>query len=38
MCESTGNVYTTTAGMTNYTWTVSAGGTITAGGTSTIIL
>lgn len=28
-----GNVYTTEAGMTNYTWIVSAGGTITAGGT-----
>jgi hypothetical protein len=32
--NSTGNVYTTQAAMTNYTWTVSAGGTITAGGTS----
>jgi len=32
---STGNVYTTEAGMTNYTWTVSAGGTITAGGNAT---
>ncbi|MEI6061300.1 MAG: GEVED domain-containing protein, partial [Bacteroidota bacterium] len=31
---STGNVYTTAAGMSNYAWTVSAGGTITAGGTS----
>jgi hypothetical protein len=30
--NSTGNVYSTTAGMTNYVWTVSAGGTITAGG------
>jgi len=29
---STGNVYTTQAGMTNYTWSVSAGGSITAGG------
>ena len=29
---STGNTYTTDAGMTNYTWTVSGGGTITAGG------
>ena len=29
---STGNVYSTVAGMTNYIWTVSAGGTITAGG------
>jgi hypothetical protein len=27
-----GNVYTTEAGMSNYTWVVSAGGTITAGG------
>lgn len=32
---STGNVYTTDAGMTNYLWTVSAGGTITSGGTPT---
>ena len=31
---TTGNVYTTQAGMTNYIWAVSAGGTITAGGTS----
>jgi hypothetical protein len=29
-----GNVYTTDAGNFNYLWTVSAGGTITAGGTS----
>ena len=29
---SAGNVYTTQAGMSGYTWTVSAGGTITAGG------
>ncbi|MBK7030149.1 MAG: hypothetical protein IPH45_13485, partial [Bacteroidales bacterium] len=29
--SSTGNVYSTEAGMTGYTWTVSAGGTITAG-------
>jgi hypothetical protein len=29
---STGNVYSTQAGMTNYLWTVSAGGNITAGG------
>src|SRR5664280_2766089 len=27
-----GNIYTTEAGMSNYTWVVSAGGTITAGG------
>jgi len=32
---STSNVYSTEAGMTNYIWTVSPGGTITAGGTST---
>ncbi len=32
---SAGNMYTTEAGMTDYTWTVSAGGTITAGGTVT---
>jgi hypothetical protein len=32
---STGNVYTTQAAMTNYIWTVSAGGQITAGGTTT---
>ena len=35
MCAGTsGNVYTTQAGMNNYTWIVSSGGTITAGGTS----
>ena len=33
--HSTGNVYTTQAGKTNYVWTVSAGGTIAAGGTAT---
>jgi hypothetical protein len=34
---STGNVYTTAAGMTGYIWVVSAGGTITAGaGTNAI--
>lgn len=32
---ATGNVYTTEAGMTTYVWSVSAGGTITAGGTAT---
>ena len=32
---TTGNVYSTQPGMTNYTWTVSTGGVITAGGTST---
>jgi hypothetical protein len=31
---STGNVYTTESGMTGYVWIVSAGGTITAGGTA----
>lgn len=31
---STGNVYTTGAGMSNYTWAVSAGGTVTSGGTT----
>lgn len=30
---TTGNVYTTQPGKTNYVWTVSAGGTITSGGT-----
>jgi hypothetical protein len=35
--NSTGNIYSTQAGMTGYTWTVSAGGTITAGtGTNAI--
>ena len=33
--NSTGNVYTTESGMTNYLWSVSAGGTITAGGGTT---
>lgn len=33
--NSSGNVYTTQAGMLNYQWTVSQGGTITSGGTST---
>ena len=32
---SSGNVYITQAGMSNYGWTVSAGGLITGGGTST---
>ncbi|MBN1463559.1 MAG: hypothetical protein JW922_07785, partial [Paludibacteraceae bacterium] len=32
VCEGVpGNVYSTETGMTNYTWTVSAGGTITSG-------
>jgi len=35
--NSTGHVYTTEAGMTNYSWTVSAGGTITSGSTSNAI-
>ena len=30
--NSIGNIYTTQTGMTNYIWSVSAGGTITAGG------
>ena len=35
VCESSAdNVYTTEAGMTSYVWTVSAGGTIVSGGTS----
>jgi hypothetical protein len=35
--NSTGNTYTTEAGMTNYSWTVSTGGTITSGtGTNSI--
>ena len=33
--NSTGNIYSTDAGMTNYAWIVSAGGTVTAGGTAT---
>ncbi len=33
--KSTGNVFTTNAGMTNYVWDVPAGGVITAGGTAT---
>lgn len=32
---TTSNVYTTETGMTNYVWTVSAGGLITSGGTAT---
>jgi hypothetical protein len=36
VCEgSAGNVYSTQAGMTGYVWSVSAGGTITTGGTTT---
>jgi hypothetical protein len=33
--NSCGNVYSTQVGMSNYIWTVSAGGTITAGGGTT---
>ncbi len=37
VCQnSTGNNYITDAGMTDYVWLVSAGGTIASGGTSTI--
>jgi hypothetical protein len=32
---SSGNIYTTAAGMSNYTWIISAGGSITAGGGTT---
>lgn len=35
LCAGITEVYTTEADMSNYTWTVSAGGTITAGGTDT---
>jgi hypothetical protein len=35
--NSTGNIYTTQAGMSGYTWTVSAGGAITAGGATNAI-
>ncbi|MDP1621761.1 MAG: LamG-like jellyroll fold domain-containing protein [Bacteroidales bacterium] len=36
VCQGTsGSVYTTQPGMTNYVWTVSPGGTITAGGGTT---
>ncbi|MEI6682636.1 MAG: T9SS type A sorting domain-containing protein [Bacteroidota bacterium] len=35
--NSAGNVYTTQSGMTGYTWTVSAGGLITAGSTTNAI-
>lgn len=31
---STGTIYSTQAGMSNYKWTISAGGTITTGGTN----
>lgn len=33
--NTSGNVYTTESGMTNYIWAVSAGGVITSGGTTT---
>jgi hypothetical protein len=36
--SSTGIAYTTEAGMTGYTWTVSAGGTITSGATTQAIM
>ncbi len=32
---STGNIYTTQAGQLNYVWNISAGGTVTSGGTAT---
>jgi len=32
---STGNIYTTVSGQTNYAWSISSGGVITAGGTNT---
>lgn len=34
-CQNTQITYTTDAGMNNYNWVISAGGTITAGGTAT---
>ena len=34
-CAGPGKVYSTTAGKTNYQWSVSAGGVITSGGTTT---
>jgi hypothetical protein len=33
--NSTGNIYTTQAGMIDYNWIVSSGGTVTAGGSNT---
>ena len=33
---STGNIYSTEAGMTNYQWVISNGGTITAGGSDSV--
>ncbi len=39
MCVNTSGTYTTAAGMTGYTWTVTAGGTITSGGgTNTVTI
>lgn len=35
--NTTGNIYTTEPGMTGYTWTVSAGGTIVSGGATNAI-
>ena len=34
-CQNSANLYTAVAGKTNYVWVISAGGSITAGGTST---
>jgi uncharacterized protein (TIGR02145 family) len=39
MCLNTSGIYTTTAGMSGYIWTVSAGGTITSGnGTNSVTI
>jgi gliding motility-associated-like protein len=35
VCHNTTQIYTTEAGMSNYVWTVSVGGTITSGGSAT---
>ncbi|MCX6245857.1 MAG: hypothetical protein NTU98_14270, partial [Bacteroidetes bacterium] len=35
ICSGTQQIYTTDPGMTGYTWLVSSGGTVTAGGTAT---
>jgi uncharacterized protein (TIGR02145 family) len=37
MCLNTSGTYTTTAGMSGYSWTVTAGGTITSGSTTNSI-
>jgi len=34
ICQNTAGLYTTTSGMSNYLWSVSAGGAITSGGTT----